>query len=93
MPRTWYGGRLSPGDFVLDGYPAPSQKSLPIFGPYLLWACGQTAAWIKRPLGSTWYGRKRGPRRHCVRWGRSYPLKGTQPPVFGSCLVAKRQDG
>jgi len=32
---------LSPGDFVLDGDPAPPQKwggaPFPIFGPFLLW--------------------------------------------------------
>ena len=43
---------LSPGDFVLDGYPAPTPKWVEphsIFGPRLL--C-QTAAWIKVPLGT-----------------------------------------
>jgi len=42
--------RILPGDFVLDGDPAPLQKgrSPPIFGPHLF---GQTAAWIKMPLG------------------------------------------
>ena len=43
---------LSPGDFVLDGDPALlPQKGAepPIFGPRL---CGQTAAWIKMPLGT-----------------------------------------
>jgi len=42
---------LSPGDFVLDGDPAPSPKGgrAPIFGPCLL---RQTAAWIKMPLGT-----------------------------------------
>ena len=41
---------LSPGDFVLDGNPAPLQKggqSPPIFGVVY---GGQTAAWIKMPL-------------------------------------------
>jgi len=41
---TWYRGRPQPGDFVLDGDPAPS----PIFGPFLLWP---TAGCIKMPLG------------------------------------------
>jgi len=44
---------LGPGDFVLDGYPAPStQKGAepsPNFRPVY---CGQTAAWIKMPLGT-----------------------------------------
>jgi len=30
---------------------------------------------------ATWYGGKPRPRRRCVRWGRSSPLKGAQPPV------------
>jgi len=29
---------------------------------------------------ATWYGGKPRPRRRCVRWGRSSPLKGAQPP-------------
>jgi len=43
---------LSPGDFVLDGDPARYPKrgaAPPNFWPYLY--CGQTAAWIKMPLG------------------------------------------
>jgi len=42
---------LSPGDFVLDGDPAPLPKKgaePQIFGPCLL---GQTAGWIKMVLG------------------------------------------
>jgi len=69
---------LSPGDFVLDGDPAPSPKrgrSPPIFGPCLL-----------RPNGcidqdATWYGGRPRPRRHCVRWGPS------PSPIFGPCLL------
>ena len=42
---------LSPGDFVLDGDPAPSPKrgrnSSPIFASCL---CGQTAGWVKMAL-------------------------------------------
>jgi len=40
---TWYGGRPRPGDFVLDGDPAPLPKKRtgpPIFGPFLLWPNG-----------------------------------------------------
>ena len=55
---------LSPGDFVLDGDPAPPSPKghrPPIFGLYLL-----------RPNGcidqdATWYGAKPQPRRLCVR--------------------------
>jgi len=42
---------LSPGDFVLDGDPAPTQKVRnPQFSTHVY--CGQTAAWIKMPLGT-----------------------------------------
>jgi len=43
---------LSPGDFVSDGYPAPSQKGAeppPQFSAHFY--CGQTAGCIKMPLG------------------------------------------
>jgi len=45
--------RLGPGDFVLDGDPAPSQKegrAPPQFSAHVY--CGQTAAWIKISLGT-----------------------------------------
>jgi len=43
---------LSPGDFVLDGDPAPSVKrgGAPQFSAHVYG--GQTAAWIKVPLGT-----------------------------------------
>ena len=71
---------LAPGDFVFDGDQAPPEKRHsplhPIFVPCLLWPNG----WMDQ--GATWYGAKPRPRRRCVRWGRSCPLK-----VFGSCLL------
>jgi len=45
----------------------------PIFGPCPLWPSG----WMDQY--TTWYGGKPRPRRHCVRWGRSAPLKGHSP--------------
>jgi len=43
---------LTPGDFVVDGEPAPSPKRsrAPKFSVHV--HCGQTAAWIKMPLGT-----------------------------------------
>ena len=43
---------LSPGDFVLDGDPVPSPKRgrNPQFSAHVY--CGQTAGWIKMPLGA-----------------------------------------
>jgi len=79
---------LGPGDFVLDGDPAPppqkgAQLSPLIFGPYLL-----------RPNGCmdqdvTWYGGRPPPRRLCVRWRpRSLLPKGGQSllQILGPCL-------
>jgi len=43
---------LSPGDFVLDGdtAPLPKKRANPQFSVHV--CCGQTAAWIKMPLGT-----------------------------------------
>jgi len=56
---------LSPGDFVLDGDPAPlpkrGQSPLPDFRPFLLWPNG----WMHQD--ATWYGGWPQPRGLCVR--------------------------
>ena len=77
---------LSPGDFVLDGDPAPPPPkghSSTIFGPYQL-----------RPNGCmdqdvTWYGARPQPRRLCVRWRprSTLPEKGAEPPPKFSAHV------
>ena len=78
---------LGAGDFVLDGNPvlSPETKAQPhphpIFGPCLLLPKG----WVDQD--ATWYGGKPWPRRRCVRWDPSCPLKGHNPPVFGPCLL------
>jgi len=44
---------LSPGDFVLDGDPAPPRQkggAAAQFSAHVY--CGQTAAWINMPLGT-----------------------------------------
>jgi len=41
---------LSPGDFVLDALPSPTRDGTPQFSAQVY--CGQTAAWIKMPLGT-----------------------------------------
>jgi len=61
---------LSPGDFVLDGDPAPFHRKgakppSPICGPFLL--C--TNGWMHQD--ATWYGGRPQPRGLCVRWGPS----------------------
>ena len=79
---------LGPGDFVLDGDPAPlpqkgakppSQLSAHVY-------CGQTAGWIKVAL-SMEVGLGPG---HIVLEGDTAPLpqKRTEPlPKFGTCLL------
>jgi len=71
---------LSPGDFVLNGEPAPSLKGSepPIFGARLLWPNGCM------DQEATWYGDRPRPRRLCARWGPSYPKKKghTHPTQF-----------
>jgi len=49
---TWYGGRPRPGDIVLDEDPAPSlqKEHSPQFSANVYY--GQTARWIKMPLGA-----------------------------------------
>jgi len=50
--ETWHGGRLGPGHIVLDGNPAPPpQRAQPPFQFSAHVRCGQTAGWIKMPLG------------------------------------------
>jgi len=56
---------LGPGDFVLDGNPAPPPqkggRAPKIFGPRLLWTNG-----LMDEAG-TWHGGRPQPRRLCVR--------------------------
>jgi len=85
---------LSPGDFVLDGDPAPSPKRerSPQFSAYVY--CGQTVACIKMPL--YWYVGKPRPRRHCVRWGPSSPSEikgGRAPPQFSAHVYCGQTAG
>jgi len=72
---------LSPGDFVLDGDPAPSSKRgqspIPKFSAHV--CCGQTAGKIKTALGME-VGLGPG---HIVLDGEPAPLpkKGAEPPI------------
>ena len=71
---------LGPGHIVLDGDPAPPQKTRgtapPIFGPCLLWPNG----WIDQD--ATWSGGRPRPWPHCVRWGPVPRKEAQQPPHF-----------
>ena len=83
---------LSPGDFVLDGDPAPSQKrggAPPQFSAHVY--CGQTAVWIKMPLG-TEVGFSPGDL--VLDGAQLSPEKRHTPPNFcPMSIVAKRLDG
>ena len=63
---------LCPSDIVLDGNPAPpAQKrkgTSPQFSAHVF--CGQTAVCIRCCMyqDTTWYGARRRPKQHCVRW-------------------------
>ena len=79
---------FSPGDFALDGDPAPPPQKVggapQIFGPCLLRPNG----WMNE--AGTWHGGRLQPRRLCVRWGPSpLPLKrgGAPSPIFGPFLL------
>jgi len=61
---------LGPGDFVLDGDPAPPPQKggrAPKFSAHVY--CAKTAGWIKMVLGME-AGLRPG---DCVRWGPSPP--------------------
>jgi len=72
---------LIPGDFVLNGDPAPLPKKgaeppPQIFGSCLLWPNG----WMHQY--ATWFGGRPQPRGLCVRWGPSpgpLPKRGRSP--------------
>jgi len=77
---------LHPGDFVLDGEPAPLPKKEaepPQFLAHVY--CGQTAEWIKMALGLE-VGLAPV---HIVLDGDTAPLptKGQSPPIFGPSLL------
>jgi len=79
---------LSPGDFVLDGDPAPPKgHSPPIFGPCLLWPKSCVYQ------DTTWYGSRRSrvglsPGDIALDGEPAPPEKGTPPvphSIFGPC--------
>ena len=83
---------LGPGDFVLDGDPAPSQKgvgaSLPIIDPFLLWPNG----WMHQD--ATGYGGRPQPRRLCIRWGHPLLKRGSgQSPQFSAHFYCGQRAG
>jgi len=83
--------RLCPGDFVLDGNPAPLPKKWadPQFSAHVY--CGQTAEWINMALGME-VGVGPG---HIALDGDPAPLpkKGQSPNFRPMSTVAKLLDG
>ena len=82
---TWYEGRSKrhcvtwgPSSLLLQKGAEPPQFSTHVYR-------GQTAAWIKMPLGME-VGLGPG---HIVLDGTQLPLpeKGHNPPIFGPCLL------
>jgi len=81
---------LNPGDFVLDGDPAPPQKGgtapSPIFGPFLSWPNGCM------DQDGTWHGGGPWSRPHCSRWGPApLPNKGVRAPNFRQIFIAAKR--
>jgi len=90
--RHLVGGGSRPGDIVIDGNPAPSKKGAqqPPLSAHVYY--GQTAGWIKMPLG-TEVGSGPG---HIVLYGHPALPKGAQqrtPHFRPMSIVAKRLDG
>ena len=82
---TWYEDRPRPRPHCVGwGLSSPSPKRAE--APFLAHVCcGQTAGWIKMPLG-TMVGLSPG---NIVLDGDPAPppKNGTQPPIFGPCLL------
>jgi len=80
---TWYGSRLWPRPHCVRWDPAPPKRgTAPTFR--LMFSCGQTAGWIKMPLG-TKVGL--GPATSCFVWTQLHPLEEQSTSIFGPCLL------
>jgi len=88
---TCYGGRLRPRPHCVRCGPSsmhPQGHSPPNFGPCLIVSCGQTAGWIKMPLGTK---AGVGPGRICCMWTKLPPPKrATDPNSRPISIVEKR---
>ena len=85
---------LGPDDFVLGGDPASPQKRAqpPQFSTQV--CCGQTAGWIKMPLGilipsGILIGLDPGD--FVLDWDPALPQKGAQPPNFWPMSIVTKQ--
>jgi len=73
---------VGPGHIVLDGNPAPPKGHSPQFSAHV--CCGQTAGWIKMPLGSKV---DLGLGDIALDVDPAPPKMGQSPPLFGPCLL------
>ena len=82
---TWYGGRPRPWPHCVRWGPSsPSKGHVQALQFLAHVCCGQTARWIKMPLGTEV---DLGP-GHIALDADSAPPKGVQhPPLFGPCLL------
>ena len=78
---------LNPGDFVLDADPAPPPKgwSLTQFSAHVY--CGQTAAWIKMPLGTEVGLGRVAYATLCLMWTQLPPEKRAHLPHLTQSLA------
>jgi len=82
--ETWHAGRPWPWPHCVRWRPSsPSPKGAqPQFSAHV--CCGQTAGWIKMPLGGK-VGL--GPGHIVLHGDPSHPHIGAQPRIFGLCLL------
>jgi len=83
---TWYGGRPQHRRLCVRWGPSSPRKkgtAPPNFWPMSIY-CGQTAGWIKIPLGTEG---NLGPGDVVLDEVAAHPLNGAQPQVFGLCLL------
>ena len=75
---------LGPDHILLDGDPAfPKRGTVPTFFSAHVY-CGQTAVWIKMPLGTE---ADLGPGHIVLDADPAAPQQRGTPPVFGPCLL------
>jgi len=85
--ETWHGGEpLHRPPCVRWGSRSPSPKGHSLqFSSNV--CCGQTAGWIKMPVGMKVCFRF-GPGHIVLHGDPAQPPKGAQPPIFGRCLLS-----
>ena len=77
---------FDPGDFVLDGDPAPPQKKAQPPPAHNFRPMSIVAKWLDGSRCQNWYGGRPRPMPHCVRRGPSSARRkrGTAAPLFSA---------